>query len=163
MENKPKKFGTKGSKGAKWARTRAIVLWNSGKQWKAPSWDYTKKITAGVPTTIRSELRGINKLVELICKIDPFSYRVINVFVNLTSNLDVITGDFNYHVLTVVRGRLTWKKPMYWQPHNDSMLDIKKMKAFMIQQADKEHAEQARLAVQLSLEKHFKNDSTNPK
>lgn len=155
-----KKYGTKGSKGPQWARTRAVILWNSGKNYKAPSWDYTKKFIGGVPIKVKSESLGITKLVEYICSIDPFQYRVINVFVNLTSNLNVITGDYNYHILTMVRGRLTWKDPMYWKVDEPNMLDIKKMKAYQDLKNDQNERERARMAVQLSLENVLTKNQT---
>jgi len=147
-----KKWGTGKKKGPQWARTRAIVTWNSRKTWKAPSWDYTKKFTAGVPTKIKSELTGLTKLVEMICGIDPWSYGVINVFVNLTSNLDVNNGNFDYHILTIVRGKLTWKNPIYWKVDDPNNMDVKKMRAYQEAKLNEQAREEARIQVQLALE-----------
>lgn len=149
------KWGTGKNKGPKWARTRARVVWNSGKTWDCPSWDYTKKFIGGVPIKVKSELTGVNKVIECISKIDPFTYKHIEVFVNLTSNLDTLTGDFGYHILSVVRGRYNWKHPMYFKTEDTNMFDIKKMKMYLDLKNDEEERERARMAVQLSMENIF--------
>lgn len=134
MEKTNLKFGALGLKsftGPKWARTRVVTLWNSGKSQKNHSYDYTKKFEFGMEFKVKSNLLGLEKLIEnVICKRDPNSYRVINVFLNTSFNTCTETGDFGYHILTVVRGRFTWKNPVYYLSSDPQMYDLEKMKLY---------------------------------
>lgn len=112
----------------KWARLRMFIQYANGNT-KYPSFDYHYAFNNGVKTKIKSELTGLQKLIELqhngLKK--GKTYRYINIFCNVSSNLDTVTGNFDYHVCTIVNGVITWKDPIFWRADNNQMMDIKRM------------------------------------
>ena len=116
----------------KWARFRMFIQYDHGNA-KYPSWDYTYCFTNGIKTKRKSEAIGLDKLIEEQHRQLKKGkvYRYINIFANLTNNLDTVTGNFDYLVCTIVAGNITWKNPLYWKPEAPEMLDIQKMVQYM--------------------------------
>lgn len=139
--------------GPKWARFRLFVQYYQGNA-KYHSFDYTYKHNYGVKFKVKSELTGLTKLMELMHKKTKGKmYRYANIFCTVGSDMNTITGNFDYLICTIVSGRITWKDPYYWkQGEQNNMLDIAKMKAYQKEKANPVLAESRRLAVQTSLE-----------
>jgi hypothetical protein len=117
----------------KWARLRMFVQYYEGNA-KYPSFDYTYAYPNGIKTKIKSESVGLTKLFEAeerIRNIKGRSYRYINIFCNLTNNLDTVTGNFDYHIATIVNGAITWKNPVFYKKEDCQMFDIKRMAQYM--------------------------------
>lgn len=112
----------------KWARFRMFIQYDGGNA-KYPSWDYSYKIENGFKIKVKSESIGLSKLIEeqhrqvKACK----SIRYVNIFANLSNDLDTTTGNFDYLICTIVKGAINWKNPIYWREDNSQMLDVKRM------------------------------------
>lgn len=154
------KVSGKAWNGPKYARFRLFVQYYNGNA-KYHSYDYTKKTTAGIAVNVRSELIGLTKLMELMHKKTKGKvYRYANIFCNITNDTNTTTGNFDYLVCTIVSGRITWKDPIYWKAGiENNMLDITRMKAFAAEKYNKDLAEQARMAVQTSMEQALKQNT----
>lgn len=115
----------------KWSRMRMFIQYNKGAAKSAfyPSWDYRYSFPNGIKTKHKSELVGLDKLIEEQHRQlkRGITYRYINIFANVTNNLCTVTGNFDYHVCTIVNGQITWKDPLFWKKENPQMLDIQKM------------------------------------
>lgn len=123
-----KKPGEKKFHGPQWARFRMFVQYDKGNA-KYPSWDYLYTFSNGIKARSKSERIGLEKLIlEQHRQLKQGKkYRYINIFCNLSNNLDVVTGNFDYHICTINNGVVTWKNPLYWREDNAEMLDIKRM------------------------------------
>lgn len=112
----------------KWSRFRMFIQYDMGNA-KYPSWDYTYSFPNGIKTKNKSELVGLDKLIEEQHRQLKRGkiYRYINIFCNVSNNLDTVTGNFDYLVCTIVKGEIIWKDPLFWKKEDPQMLDIKKM------------------------------------
>ena len=111
----------------KWSRFRMFVQYEHGNA-KYPSFDYCYSFKNGIKIKNKSEATGLAKLLEYAHKLTKQGkkYRYINIFANLSNELDTISGDFNYLVCTIVNGQITYKHPLFWRADNHEMIDTKK-------------------------------------
>lgn len=114
--------------GPQWARFRAFVQYESGCA-KYHSYDYFYKMQQGQKIKIKSENIGFNKLLELAHSFNKKQkkYRYINIFANLTNDMNTSSGNFDYLVCTIVGGEIRWKNKLVWKSEDPQMLDVKKI------------------------------------
>lgn len=97
----------------KFARTKLFCQYYKGNA-DYFSYDYRYIYPGGLRVKKYSEMYGLYNLVEYFMRMDPYKYRYITVFVNITNNLNTDAGDYSYHVASITKGTLTWKKKLQW-------------------------------------------------
>ena len=81
------------------------------------SYDYKYRYTRGFKEKVYAEIYGLYDMIEWFLderNVDPMQYRYMTVFANITNNLSTDTGDFGYHIASIGRGTLRWKKKLAW-------------------------------------------------
>lgn len=121
------KPGKKFFNGPKWARFRLFIQYEHGNA-KYHSFDYHYSFANGIKIKNKSEAVGFQKLLELAHeKTKTTGYRYINIFCNVSNDLDTVTGNFDYLLCTIVKGEIKFKLKQFYKSENEQMLDTKKM------------------------------------
>jgi hypothetical protein len=112
----------------KFARFRMKVQYKEASAYYY-SYDYIPKFNKGVKIgKERNEQRALSKLIEMMNKRAPDSYRYAVIYCNVSNDLSTDSVKFDLHLCNILRTGIVWKLLPAWRADNPTMLDIPAMR-----------------------------------